>query len=425
MHMLLPLLLISLPASAGPIIAVSLMFGVFVTACLYILSYALQNPQLIAVAKEELAALFFSVFIILFWLISDVTVNGLASGLLLSSVPSAYASGLGGAGASTSLTSSHVTLGLASLEVLYERLKAMYIDLYLFEALIGFLSTISFPVASPLPAVNLISISLAPFTGLVLLSNAHTVVVEAIGYMVTLVWAKQFILLFAKDSVPLIILPLGLVLRAFPFFRTTGSSIIALAFALYFVFPFALLLSNYLIFDIFQPVDFTYTPVSSSYFGTDRSATDIESGIVSGSNSEVQDLVDTFQSNDVSQQAMSGGGDCDGGSFAQAFCGLWRITVGAWEAVKSFFVTVFRIWKFMVGMTGDFFFTAFNNPLLPGSASAGLYYFIIQEVATVSPFIILIMMSTVIEIIITITMYRNISILIGGEAEIVGITKIV
>jgi hypothetical protein len=76
-------------------------------------------------------------------------------------------------------------------------------------------------------------------------------------------------------------------------------------------------------------------------------------------------------------------------------------------------------------MTGDFFFTAFNNPLLPASASAGLYHFLIMEISMISPFMILIMLSTVIEIILTITMYRNVSILIGGEAEIVGLTKIV
>ena len=56
------------------------------------------------------------------------------------------------------------------------------------------------------------------------------------------------------------LLPLGLVMRAFPFFRATGSSIIALSFALYFVLPFAIILSNYLIFDIYQPADFVYTP---------------------------------------------------------------------------------------------------------------------------------------------------------------------
>lgn len=424
MHMLLPLLLITLPPSAGALIGVSLMFGVFMTAAFFMIAYGLQNPQMIAVAKEELAALLFSVFIILFWLGADATLNTISSGLLLSGLPPDYVAHVAATPTTpTSIANSHVVLAIASLEVLYGKLKSLYIDLYLYEALIGFLSTISFPIGSPLPAVNLISLSLSPFTGLVLLSNAHTTVVESIGYMITLVWAKEFIVLFARDSIPLLILPLGLVLRAFPFFRTTGSSIIALSFAMYFVLPFAVLLSNYLIFDVYKPANFAYTPASSSYFGTDRSATEIESGILSGRD-QGQEILGVFSAPDVAQTSATEGA-CEGSSLAHAFCSFKNIFVGAWEAVKSLAVTIFRIWKFMVGMTGDFFFTLFNNPAMPGSASAGLYYFIIQEVATVSPLIILVMMTTVIEIIITVTMYRSISMVIGGEAELIGITKIV
>ncbi|MFZ5500552.1 MAG: hypothetical protein ACOY58_01375, partial [Candidatus Micrarchaeota archaeon] len=72
-----------------------------------------------------------------------------------------------------------------------------------------------------------------------------------------------------------------------------------------------------------------------------------------------------------------------------------------------------------------FLWTAFNNPLMPSSASSGLFYFIIKEVATISPLIILILLTTVIEVIITVTGYRSFSLLIGGEAEIIGLTKVV
>jgi hypothetical protein len=106
-------------------------------------------------------------------------------------------------------------------------------------------------------------------------------------------------------------------------------------------------------------------------------------------------------------------------------CSVKNILVTAFTAAVSFVRTMFTIWRFMVGMTGDFFFSAFNNPLLPASASAGLYYFIIREVTTISPFIILIILTTVIEIVITVTMYRNVSLLIGGEAEVIGLTKLV
>ena len=409
-------------------IAVSLMFGVCMTASLFMIAYALQNPQLVAVAREELAALFFSVFIILFWLTADGLLNAAASGLLLSTIPSDVAAQISpcvsGPTCPTSLTSSHITLALASQEIVYQRLKATYTDLYLYEALIGFLSTISFPLGSPLPAINLISFSIAPFTGLVLLSNAHTVVVEAIGYMIPVVWAKEFILMFTQDAIPLLFLPLGLTMRAFPFFRTTGSSIIALCFALYFVFPFAVILSNYLIFDIFQPADFAYTPASVSAFGTERSKEDIGSDFDEGRDRVSDELLGPLGAPDVAASASTQE-ECTGNSIVHLLCSAQNILENAWNGIVGFVKTIWNIWKFMMGFTGDFFRTLFTNPLMPGSPSAGLFYFIIAEVANVSPIIILIAMTTVIEIIITVTMYRNIALLIGGEAEIVGITKIV
>jgi hypothetical protein len=96
-----------------------------------------------------------------------------------------------------------------------------------------------------------------------------------------------------------------------------------------------------------------------------------------------------------------------------------------WDLVKGFGSTVFSIWRFMMGFTGDFYYTFFNNPAFPGSASAGLFYFLILEVTTISPFIILIMFTTVLEIIITVTSYRGIALIIGGDAELIGLTKVI
>lgn len=428
MEFLLPLL-VTLPPAAFSIIGMALFIGVMIVAIAYIIAYALQSPQMVALAKEELAALIFTVFILLFWLTFDTTVNGITNGMLAASLPGAMGSSLGTCSVDSGLTQSHIHLALAALDIMDTKLKDSYLDLYLFEALVGFLSTISFPLGSPVPAVNVISFSLAPFVGLTLLSNAHTVVVEAVGYLVTVVWAKEFIVLFARDAVPLFLLPLGLVMRAFPFLRKTGSSIIALAFAVYFVFPFAVLLSQFMIFDIFEPADFAYTPTAASFFDTDRDDSYFENQINDARDPEsghAQHLFDQFNSPDVVEEAYDDPLDeCTGNIITRFFCSVKNIFSTAISVVGSFFATVFAIWKFMMGMTGDFFFTAFNNPLLPASASAGLYHFLILEISMISPFMILTMLSTVIEIILTITMYRNVSMLIGGEAEIIGLTKIV
>jgi hypothetical protein len=429
MEVLLPLLL-TLPPGAASMIGVALGLAVVFVALFFLVASFFQSPELTAMAREELAALIFTVFILMFWLGSDTILNDISSGIVLSSLPPDIQSIFQSAPcASTSgecvqgLAGSHIQLALAGITIMEDKLVEQYKQLYLFEALIGFLSTISFPIASPFPAIAIISFSLAPFTGLTLLSNAHTVIVESIGYLITVMWAKEFILLFARDAIPLLLFPLGLVLRAIPFYRKTGSSIIAVSFAVYFVFPFAIILSNYLIFDVYKPADFTYMPVSASFFG-DTSQKDVQAKITSASG-EGDQIREQFQSPDLVDQGLSNSKACGGNVGEHLLCSFSNLLGGVKDAVVSFGSTVLNIWRFMMGMSGDFAYTLLANPVMPSSASAGLYYFLIKEVVAVAPFIILVMITIVFEIIFTITMYRNISLIIGGEAELVGVTKII
>lgn len=427
-------LLLTLPPAAGAMIGASIGLGIILVALNFMAAYAMQNPQMVAVAREELAAFVFSVIILFFWLTTDSVLNVMSGSLLLSSVPPSIASSLptgacapGSPGCIQGMTQSHITLAIASLNIIEQKLRSQYIDLYLFEALIGFLSTISFPLGSPIPAVNVISFSLAPFTGLTMLSNAHTVIVEAIGYLITVLWAKNFILLFTRDAVPLLLFPLGLVLRMVPFFRKTGSSVIALAFALYFVMPFSVIFSNYLIFDVFKPADFAYNPAATSFFRTDQSQDYFVNQTNEGRNGQAtHNLQQQFDAPSVvGSTADQANDECAGNVVVRFLCSAKNIFVAGVSAAVGFLGTVFAMWKFMVGMTGDFFFTAFNNPLMPASASAGLFHFLIVEISAITPFIILVMLTTVVEIIITVTMYRNISLAIGGEGELIGLSKVV
>ncbi len=420
MEILLPILL-SMPAGAMSAIGVSLFFSAFLAALFYMVAYALQNPQLIALGKEEISAFVFSLVIISFWMTSDALLNSLIAGMLTSSIPSWMIS----SGASD-FSTIHLDLATSALDVLFVKLKDMYINLYLYEILIGFLSTVSFPIGSPVPALSVISLSLSPFTGLVLLSNAHTTVVEAIGYAMMVIWAKKFVLLFCKDAIPTILLPMGVVMRAFPFFRSTGSSIIAICVAGYFVLPFAILLSNYMIFELYQPAEFAYIPeVSTLFSGEGVDQQDIEGEMEYARGNHAEEVHELFTQDPVAEQGVSEVSECAGHPVRRVICGAWNILTATKDVIVEIAQTAWSIATFMVGMTGDFFFSFWTNPLLPPSVSAGLYYFIITEVSTLGQFLILILVSTVVELIITITMYRNISILLGGEAEIAGLTKIV
>ncbi len=436
MEFILPMLLI-LPTSALVMIGAGLSISLFISTLMYLVSYFFQSPQMTAIAKEEYAALLCGIIIIFFWFSADAFFNGLSAGLVSSSLPEAFQQFLSFRVCSSpsavdcigGITNSHISLAIGSLDIMIQRLTSQYFDLFLFEALIGFLSTITFPIGSPMGPVAIISFSLTPFAGLNLLSQAHTVVVETISYLLTVIWAKRFILIFARDAVPLLLLPMGLVLRAVPFYRKTGSSVLALAFALYFVFPFSVILSNYLIFDIYQPVDFTYTPSTASFFGTERSADDWEGDLRAaqgGPGTATETMQHEFDDPDVVSETYNDpSNNCQGNVIFRMFCSAKNIVSTGVNAISSFASAVSGIWRFMMGMSGDFVTLLTLNPALPTSSSAGLYYFIIREVNMISPFVILTILVTVIEITFTVTAYRSISLLIGGEAELIGLTKIV
>ncbi|MBI5224052.1 hypothetical protein HY990_06560 [Candidatus Micrarchaeota archaeon] len=436
MDLLVPLLLnLSLPPGALPLIITALLISIVFSAFLYLIAPLLQNSALSAMAKEEIAAVIFSIILIGFWLTTDYTFNSMTSALLSAAISGSSISlnTAGGTGAGH-YTISHIQLADASLEILFQKLKGQYLGLYIFEIIIGFLSTISFPIGAPVFAAAVTSFSFVPFSGLTLLSQAHTIIVEAISSLMAVVWAKQFLLYFARDTVPLLLLPLGLFLRALPITRTTGSTVIAFCFAIYFIYPLTLIFTNYLIFDIYQPADFTYTPVHSSVFKTPQDESWFRNlfGLPGGGarttelSHSTQAVMNEFRAPDVIEHETSGnGGVCDGPALVRLLCSASNLFSAGVNAATSVFTTVFNMSKFMLGLTGDFSMTLFRNPLMPSSTTAGLYFFIVEEVGTIGPFIILITITTVIEIIFTITLFRNVSLLIGGEAEIIGLSRIV
>lgn len=413
MGLILPLL-VALPQAATGIIVGSLGFAVIITALFFMVAYFFQSPQLTAVAHEELAALFFTAFIILFWVAADGFMNGITSGLI----------GTGGATVeaaptTTGLAIGHVQMAIAATDIFKTKMQSLYISLYLYEVLIGFLSTISFPIGTLFPGPAVISFSLMPFISLTMLSNAHTSVVETIGLIMAMIWVKEFILLFARDIIPLILLPVGIILRAFPLSRTTGSSIISVCFAGYFVFPLAMLFSYYLVFDIYQPSEPPPVPSVVSIFKTALTEEDANE-MLEGARGQSGELEDAFRDTPIAEQAATTS-VCAG---HELWCSLENIGRMAWGAAKNFVGVVKNIWKFMMGFMGDFHQGLWDNPLLPSNVSSGLYYFIIREVTHVAQFVVAVVLTSVIEILITITMYRNIAWIIGGEMELAGITKI-
>jgi hypothetical protein len=380
-------------------------------------------------AKEELAALILSIVIVGAWGMIENFLSLSTFGILCTAEQRLCQ---GFSPPESFLYSGQIEIAHNSLEILRVKLLTTYASLFMFEFLIGFLSTLSFPIGSPLPAVNIISLSIMPFDGLSLLSNAHTIVVEAVGYLVAAIIAKQWFLTFIKETTQMIFLPLGLVLRAFPFTRSTGSSIIAVAIALYFIYPLSVIFSNYLIFDVYfkeGAVDFVYTQKKVGFWKTDEAPTleELEKYEKERKEGEkrMKEVMGLFKKHDEDIRGSVVEKSCGTGIF-RLVCSIWNFIKNTFEVAKNTLETVGKIAMFMWSFGGDLFdMVITENKLLPTSAAAGLYDFIIDEVVNISQFVVFVVVMSVVEIIITVTMYRNIALMIGGEVEIIGLSKLV
>ena len=80
--------------------------------------------------------------------------------------------------------------------------------------------------------------------------------------------------------------------------------------------------------------------------------------------------------------------------------------------------------KEMITYSGSFF-SSMGSILLPVGMTLGAYTFLTDIITKSAELFVAVIVATVLEIMITVTMYRNIALLIGGEAELPGLSKLV
>ncbi|MCX8198185.1 MAG: hypothetical protein N3F07_03270 [Candidatus Micrarchaeota archaeon] len=138
-------------------------------------------------------------------------------------------------------------LGSRPKGILLPNLVDAYMNLMGYEIATGFISTFGFSANVPKP-LNVFPIDLVVenlLFGVVLnpINEANTMLTDIVGTLIASVFVQKMLLVFVQTSVPSVILPLGLVMRAFPFTRKTGSTIVAFSFAAYFIYPLSILVN--------------------------------------------------------------------------------------------------------------------------------------------------------------------------------------
>lgn len=374
----------------NPATGAALFVAILMIIMYYLLSKFLNSPQIEAFSREELSHFGMTVLILALWL----SLYTLASQIIsLASCSGAHCD--------------QFSLAFYALDILRSRLMGAYIAFWSLELWVGILSTVGFsiPLGDPVMVVKWLSVS--PLGGLGMLSNVLVNVIEAIGMLVGLVVGREQLLSFFQSIVPTFLLPLGLLMRALPFSRVTGSSIIAICFAGFFIFPFSIALSHYMMFTAYTP---TFIPILPTPTGFCEDPSDPASK-AAAEKYIVSELTD----------------------FGNRLSNLPNPSYpsSAWYDMSSIIDKILGVLKMLLGGVYDIFKEHFNpfgmlvSLLKPTTFGYLFYYIALDRMQGFAQLAVLTLVTFVLEIIITVTGYRAISAAIGGELEILGLTKVV
>ena len=337
--------------------------------------------------------------------------------------------------------------------IMMPRILSGYVHLMYFETLLGFLSTVDFgfghPMGQPFMWLNIGGFT--PLIGLNLVSEANIFVVDALAAAWSGFAAQKMLLQFVEASVLAYFLPLGLFLRALPFTRKTGSTIIAVVFAAYFVYPTAILVNQRIFFAINDP----QPPVGSNLLRVGEQCTnssECASGLcrtvaLSGSlgvSKCISPLTDFNEYGSVFQV-------CRENSDPETMYADWNESVAKQkprlEALANLSANYYGSTANQAGrQIQGLWETSEMNRLDAGKDLAGKpiddfmfrivigspyeilkasFEFFETSMVDVSKYIILAVLFIVFEVVITLTLVKDVALLIGGEPRIFGLSKIV
>ncbi len=148
----------------------------------------------------------------------------------------------------------------SSKGVLLGHLMNIYIGLFTLELPLGTVSTFGVSFYLPEALASSISLDLAPHSGLSPISEITITLTDLIGVGIGMVFTQKILLQFFHQNALAIFLPLGIAFRAVPFLRKTGSTIIAAALVMYFIFPLSIWVNEQVYFSMQGRLDTSTNP---------------------------------------------------------------------------------------------------------------------------------------------------------------------
>lgn len=406
----LPLAVVWIPEStlsSLPIIGISLMISVLWFALFYMFGKLMDTPEIYARVEEEKNQFFTTIFIVVAVVTISATINSVISQMFCGNTTSCDL----------------FSFAKSWIDTLRTEMIQFYVMLYIGEFMIGTVSTMSFSVMllRIITGVFPLQFGVGPLSGVSLYAEGLITVLNWMELAIASIIMKQVILEFVEYAALSIILPLGVVLRAFPLTRTTGSSIIAFSIVLYFIVPLSFAFSNYMLFELYNPGTTTsFGDIFTSGFKEEVVMPVSLSSCDASTIEEMQNKLNELKSNisseiEIIERETGEELNIDTVDFWEKELSTEKY-LNAKETIAEKYKkssTLSRIWEIL---------KLISNP------TAYYYYFynqIVYALTYTSKFLVASMFSLIVEVLIIITFYRTIAMAIKGEAEIFGIGKLV
>jgi len=315
--------------------------------------------------------------------------------------------------------------------VMTSRLAKGYASLMLTQMFTGLLAGFYTSIQlSPFKILS-VDVGLTPWVALGPLNQAHTIIVDMIGTTYAAFTAQNMLLKFIEKAALPVFLPFGLMLRAFPFTRKTGSTIIAVVVAAYFIYPITILINEQIWIMIVSPpcpnggagvgdycvndlgccsgncrgsvcsaavTDFKEYKSIYSICNGNPDAAEIDATLQTIAEEQDKRTIDLYFSGNPSSTAPT---KAEG----RLKDGLGTLALqhgeSAWQFTKSLL-----------------------NPM-PGHTAQTVFSQIEVLVVDTAQFAILGMLFTVMTVVLSLTLLKDFAILIGGEPRIFGLSKLV
>ncbi|MCX6777608.1 MAG: hypothetical protein NT157_01865 [Candidatus Micrarchaeota archaeon] len=409
-----------------PITFVSLLLSMFVVVIAYMIAEFMRSPQLNAWAKNELYETLLSAFL----------VANLVVGLAL--MNTAIGMFVGGGAIPGCTSARHICMAQAYFDTLVsppnwavwefinwnkgsaERNDILdslhddrstqlfgdvlngYLILMIGDFGLGSFVELSASVSLPImPGFTAISFGFMPFIGLMPLLNGLVMVTDFVGMVIIAIYAQQAFLKFSEEQMFAFFLPLGIVLRAFPITRRLGSTIIALAITCYVIYPLTLVMN----LQIYGAMQLSRPPLI-----TDTDALPAELRNLGEGNFKeiigVENLDDPVAKPTTDFWSHLYKGDC-----IPLLDKCWYAKL--WYNIKTIGQTVLPlVWQVL-----KFAFLSFFDP-------EKLVNYFVDIVAWAARASLIVAALFLTDLIICVTFFRSISTSLGGEAQIMGLAKV-